>query len=69
MRAFEKGLLVLNTVGLLVYLFWLVFKAGTFMYTQEGVLYLLPCLPFLFVYFSVFQQRRAADEEDEEPPA
>jgi hypothetical protein len=63
----ELILLVLNTLGLLGYLFWLVFRAGAFMYTQEGVLYLLPCLPFFFVYFSILHRYRASqDAEDEE---
>ncbi len=47
---FEKFLVVLNTLGFLGYLYWLVFRAGSFMYSQEGVLYLLPCLPFFFIY-------------------
>lgn len=43
-------ILVLNTLGLAGYALWLVFRATTIFYTQEGVLYLLPALPFFFVY-------------------
>jgi len=62
---FETVLVTLNSAGLLGYMFWLVFKAGSFMYNQEGVLYLLPCLPFFFVYFSLFQKKKAEDAEQE----
>ena len=63
---FEWVLAVLNTLGFLGYLFWLVFKADSIMYTQEGVLYLLPCLPFFFVYFSLFQKKRATRDNEAE---
>ncbi len=45
-----RMILALNTLGLAGYAIWLVFRATTIFYTQEGVLYLLPGLPFFFVY-------------------
>lgn len=66
LTGFESTLIVLNSIGFLGYMFWLVFKAGSFMYTQEGVLYLLPCLPFFFVYFSIFQKKKAEETKEED---
>ncbi len=59
--------LLLNTAGLLGFLGWLVYSRERIFYTQEGVLYFLPCLPFFFVYFYVFRSPRA--EEDTDYPA
>jgi hypothetical protein len=47
---------------LLGFLLWLVYSRERIFYTQEGVLYFLPCLPFFFVYFFMF--RTAQAEED-----
>lgn len=59
----KRVILLLNSAGLLAYLFWLVFKAGQIFYTQEGVLYLLPVLPFVFVYALALAPREAPGEE------
>jgi len=56
-RKLEIAVLVLNTVGFLGYLAWLVFASGRIFYTQEGVLYLLPCIPFFFVYLYIIHGR------------
>lgn len=48
--AIEWLILALNTLGLLGYLFWLVFRSRKIMYSQDGVLYLLPCVVFFFVF-------------------
>ena len=55
--------LLLNTAGLLVYLTWLALFSGQVLYTQDGVLYVLPCLPFVFVYVSVLAPQARDDEE------
>lgn len=47
---YARLILALNTLGLAGYALWLVFRASAIFYTQEGVLYLLPGLPFFFVY-------------------
>ncbi len=59
-------ILALNTLGLLGYFLWLVTGHQQILYTQAGVLYLLPCLPFFFVYFYLY--RKTNDEPDEEHP-
>jgi 4-hydroxybenzoate polyprenyltransferase len=46
----RRVVLVVNTVGLLVFLVWLAASGQRIFNTQEGVLYLLPCLPFFFVF-------------------
>jgi hypothetical protein len=56
------SIILINTVGLVGFLLWLVYSRERIFYTQEGVLYFLPCLPFFFVYFFVFRTARA--EED-----
>lgn len=45
-----RWILVLNTAGFAAYAFWLVIASNAIFYTQDGVLYLLPGLPFFFVY-------------------
>lgn len=57
-------ILLLNSAGLLGYLYWLVFGHQRILYTQNGVLYLLPCLPFAFVYLFLVKQHRPDGGED-----
>lgn len=65
--ALEKLVLLVNTVGFLAYLAWLMTSADRIFYAQEGVLYLLPCLPFFFVYALLFgtPRKRASEKEEE----
>lgn len=44
----------LNSVGFLAYLAWLATCRERIMETREGVLYLLPCVVFLFVFASLW---------------
>ncbi len=60
-----RWLMALNIAGLLLYVAWLLFRAGPLLYTQEGVLYLLPCLPFFFVLASLNHALRTADGKGE----
>lgn len=46
---------LVNTAGLVAYLAWLVFGHPRIFYTQDGIVYLLPCLAFFFVYFFLFR--------------
>ena len=59
-------ILCLNGFGLLCYLYWLVSKAGQVFYTQEGVLYLLPVLPFVLVFVLVLAPKHEEEENGEE---
>ncbi|MBU0676514.1 MAG: hypothetical protein KJ626_00220 [Verrucomicrobia bacterium] len=60
----DIAILTINTIGFVGYLAWLVFASGEIFYTQEGVLYLLPCLPFFFVYLYLMQRLRSHGDED-----
>ncbi len=62
-RTLRGLVIVLNTVGLLGFLGWLMLSRERILYTQEGVLYLLPCLPFFFVFFYVFKPKDPDEEE------
>jgi len=57
-------ILLLNTAGLLGYLAWLVFGHEHILYNQKGVLFLLPCLPFTFIYLFLAKQRHPDGDDD-----
>lgn len=61
-RFLRVTVIVINTLGLLGFLVWLIFSRERIFYTQDGVLFFLPVLPFFFVYFFVF--RSPPPEED-----
>lgn len=54
----EWGIVTVNTIGLAIYLLWLAWARRPIFYTQDGILYLLPCVPFFFVYALLFASRR-----------
>ena len=62
--AWERILLTLNTLGFLGWMIWLVVGGTRFLYTQDGIVQLLPCLPFFFVYGFLLHNRQ--EESDEE---
>ena len=53
----EWIVLALNTIGLIGYLFWLVFQSRKIFYSQDGVLYLLPCVVFFFVFAYLLRRK------------
>jgi len=57
-------ILLLNTAGLLGYLAWLVLGHEHILYNQKGVLFLLPCLPFTFIYLFLIKHRRPEVDDD-----
>lgn len=61
-RALRITVIVINSLGLLGFLAWLIWSRERIFYTQDGVLFFLPVLPFFFVYFFVF--RSPPPEED-----
>lgn len=61
--AWERVLLILNTLGFLGWMIWLVVGGTQFLYTQDGIVQLLPCLPFFFVYGFLVHHRHEEDEE------
>ena len=58
--------LAINTLGFLGYLGWQAMRDDKIFYVQDGVLYLLPCIPFIFVFAYLVHARRRAREEAEE---
>jgi len=62
--ATDRFVLILNTAGFIGYLAWLAKGQQRIFYTQEGVLYLLPCLPFFFVYAFLYHKTQVRPEGD-----
>ncbi len=59
--------LALNSAGLAGYLIWLACWKDRIFYSPEGVLMLLPVLPFVFVFAALLHaRRRAGSGPDEE---
>ena len=49
--ALKRAVWILNTFGFLFYLVWLsTLDARATLRSQDGILFYLPCVPFLFVY-------------------
>jgi hypothetical protein len=42
--------LIVNAVSLAAYMAWMISVSDRVFYTQEGILYFLPCLPLFFVF-------------------
>jgi hypothetical protein len=58
--------LAINSLGFLGYLTWLAVRDDRIFYAQDGVLYLLPCIPFIFIFAYLVHAKRRAREEAEE---
>lgn len=75
-RRARVWILVLNSLGFALFLAWLVsLREEPIMREQEGILYFLPCLPFLFVYLMMMPRKKvekkaetAEEEEQKTPP-
>ena len=71
-RRARRWILVLNTLGFALFLAWLIsLKGQPIMREQEGILYFLPCLPFLFVYLMMMPRKKpptppAPEEKDDD---
>ena len=47
----KRIVLVVNTLGFIFYLIWLTqFNTSETMRSQDGIIFYVPCIPFLFVY-------------------
>jgi hypothetical protein len=47
----KRAVLILNTLGFLFYLVWLAqFNTGETMRSSDGIIFYIPCVPFLFVF-------------------
>ena len=57
----KRAILIFNTLGFLAYLAWLAqFNTSETMRTQDGILYYIPCIPFLFLYLLMLPPKPAA---------
>ena len=49
--ALKRAVWILNTFGFILYLVWLsTLDARATLRSQDGIIYYLPCVPFLFVF-------------------
>lgn len=56
----------LNALGLAGYLVWLGTSRHRILYTRDGVLFLLPCVAFLFVFACLHHAKKPPREPGEE---
>lgn len=56
--------LVVNCAGFFGYLAWLAVRDDRILYAQDGILYVLPCVPFLFVFACISHARRRARDAE-----
>ena len=63
--ALRKWVLALNTAGALLFLGWLVFSRERILYTQNGVIYVLPALPFVFIFMFLMRRPPPAEDHDD----
>lgn len=60
-------LVALNLAGLGLYVWWLGGKGGKLTHSSEGILLLLPVLPFLFVLSALLRSGETGDARPDEP--
>ena len=60
-RMLLTAVLAVNTLGLLAFMVWLALGRQRILYTQEGVLYILPTVPFIFVYIFIYRRSQPDD--------
>lgn len=57
----KRAILIFNSLGFAGYLVWLAqFNTSETMRTQDGILYYIPCIPFLFLYLLMLPPKPAA---------
>lgn len=56
---------IINSLGLAAYLVWLATSHERIMYSGQGVVYLLPCVAFIFVFACL---RHGPHVDDNEAP-
>lgn len=57
---------VLNSIGFLAYLAWLATSHERILNAREGVVFLMPCVAFLFVFIYLRAAHRSAAEAGED---
>ena len=54
----KRAVWILNTLGFLFYLVWLsTLDARATLRSQDGILFYIPCVPFLFVYMMLINPK------------
>lgn len=70
----KRGIWIVNTLGFALFLFWLASMSDRqLLREQDGILYFLPCVPFLFVFVLLLEPKSrkpsAPSAELSPPPA
>lgn len=64
----RRWVLGLNTAGFALFLVWMVsLRDRAILREQDGILYFMPCLPFLFVYLLMMPPKAPGNHEPHEP--
>jgi hypothetical protein len=54
----KRGIWIVNTLGFVAFLAWLASMSDRqILREQEGILYFLPCVPFLFVFVLLLEPK------------
>ena len=62
----RRWVLGLNTAGFALFLVWMVsLRDRAILREQDGILYFMPCLPFLFVYLLMMPPKETEKKKDE----
>ena len=62
--ALKRSVLILNTLGFLAYLVWLAqFDTGETLRSSNGILFYIPCVPFLFLYMLMLPPPKPGPKE------
>ena len=62
----KRGIWIVNTLGFVAFLAWLASMSDRqILREQDGILYFLPCVPFLFVFVLLLEPKPKARKPDE----
>lgn len=64
----KRAVWILNTLGFIFYLVWLsTLDARATLRSQDGIIFYLPCVPFLFVYMLLINPKPAPADKPGQP--
>jgi hypothetical protein len=61
----RRWILAVDGFGLTAYLYWLARQGGRVFYHTDGVFYLLPCVPLIFVVLYVLNGPRSNEDRED----
>lgn len=65
----KRGIWIVNTLGFVAFLAWLASMSDRqILREQEGILYFLPCVPFLFVFVLLLEPKPRSRKPGEGKP-